>query len=524
MYYDEHGQEKNNVGVSLNNSMGGFDAVIGNPPWERVQVSDDDFFRPIYFHETGKSWSSLSKSAKEKFKSKVLTNEEMKYRYTESKNHVKALREYFRKKYTAQGGGTSEMFKLFIERSLCLLSKKSSFGMNLPTAIYSDSQCADLRKIMFEHTSIQHILSFINTKAIFKDIHRQFNFCVIILHSCSPTIKFGLSYKLTNLAEINKKPLLDLSVDLIKQISGDSMTVLEANYQDYKIIKKMQMFPTLNSKQWKFTVTREFDMTIDRDLFQPRKSKSSLPLYEGKTITHFNIDGPIRYYVELNKGKKRLCGRDSHKINNFLKKLNLRDNSKFSLDCTYHRLAWRIISNPIDYRTVYATILPHNVFHGNSLWSVRPKILSNSGQYIKQHADQELGYMCGIFNSLPFDWYIRPMVRLNVTKTIMIKMPIPVFDSSNFHHINISKLAWGIICRNSQYSDLKQKLAITTFDTQEKITLAEAQISAHAAMIYNLDVTDLKYICKQFRVFSIKRPNFIQEVLNSYNVLTRKNA
>ena len=150
--------------------------------------------------------------------------------------------------------------------------------------------------------------------------------------------------------------------------------------------------------------------------------------------------------------------------------------------------------------------------------------MSNSGQYIKQHADQELGYMCGIFNSLPFDWYIRPMVRLNVTKTIMIKMPIPVFDSSNFHHINISKLAWGIICRNSQYSDLKQKLAITTFDTQEKITLAEAQRSAHAAMIYNLDVTDLKYICKQFRVFSIKRPNFIQEVLNSYNVLTRKNA
>ena len=162
VYYDEHGQRKGNVGVEISESMGGFDAVIGNPPWERVQVSDDDFFRPIYLRETGNSWNVLSKLDKEKFKTKILQNPKTRRTYTNAKNYVNSLNSYFTR-YSIQGGGPTELFKLFTERSLCLLNKKSSFGMIVPSAIYSDISCAQLRKIIFRQTSIQHISSFINT-------------------------------------------------------------------------------------------------------------------------------------------------------------------------------------------------------------------------------------------------------------------------------------------------------------------------------------------------------------------------
>jgi len=470
VYYDKQGKRKSNIGVDLSGSMGGFDAVIGNPPWERVQVSDDDFFRPLYFRETQKAWSALSKSAKEAFIAKVLRDPGSRVMYTKAKNHVRVLRKYFTKKYIAQGGGTTELFKLFTERAFCLLNNNSLCGINIPSAIYNDKQCAELRKIMFGQTSILHILSFINTKSIFKDIHRQFNFCIVIFQSGGLTHNFGLSYKLTDLTEINQKPLLNLEVDLIKQISGDSMTVLEANYFDYDIIKKMRRFPTLGSNQWELMATREFDMSLDKDLFQSDRTKTSFPLYEGKTIGQFNIDGPVNYYVERSLGRKRLLDTELRRIKKAQTKFKFLNAPAPVADCDLHRLVWRKISNAVDYRTMYASIIPCNVFCGDSLWAARPRILTSAGKYSRQHTDQELGYICGVFNSLPFDWYVRPMVRLNLTKTILDTAPVPKFDANNSHHLTISKLSIALLCESNQHSELRKKLKVKTINTHTKTT------------------------------------------------------
>ena len=182
-------------------------------------------------------------------------------------------------------------------------------------------------------------------------------------------------------------------------------------------------------------------------------------------------------------------------------------------------MAWRKISNAVDYRTMYAAIIPRNAFHGDSLWTARPKILSPTGRYTSQHTDQELGYLCGVFNSLPFDWYIRPLVRLNITKTIIDTVPVPIYDKSNSHHAAISRLSMGLMCESNQHRELRQKHQIEIFHTQEQKLWAETQISAHVAIIYDLDITELEYICKQFRVFSVKRPNFMQNVLKNYNAM-----
>ena len=524
MYYNKRGQRINIANVNIDESLGGFDAVIGNPPWERVEVSDDDFFRPIYWQQTRKAWSGLSKSLKEKFKNNVLKNTDLQCMYTNAKNHVMVLRKYFTKIYTAQGGGHAEMFKLFTEKSLSLLSKKSTLGLIIPSAIYSDVQCAELRKILFRQTSVQHILSFINTKAIFKDVHRQYNFCVVILHSGNSTQEFGLSYKLKNLSDIAKPPAVQVSTQTIERTSGDSMAVLEANYTDYNLIKKMRLSPVLSSDQWNFISTVDFNMTIDKDLFKRQKTKTRLPLYEGKTIAQFSINGPIRYHIERDKGSKRLLDVEMSRISKMRKKFRWSVCPKPQIDIDSYRLAWREVSNAVDYRTVYATILPRNVFHGHSLWTVKPNIISTTGHYNKQHTNYELGYMCGLFNSLPFDWYMRRMVRLNITKTIMSKMPVPIFDANNPNHMNISKLTWRLICVHDEYSEIKNQLKIDPIYTIEKRIQAEAQLSAYSAIIYNLDIVDLKYICKQFNVFISKRPTFMECVLEQYIALTKQTS
>jgi len=103
----------------------------------------------------------------------------------------------------------------------------------------------------------------------------------------------------------------------------------------------------------------------------------------------------------------------------------------------------------------------------------------------------------------------------------MDRMPVPIFDANNFHHSNISKLALGLTCVSDEYSNLRSKLNIKPIIAGGDRTHAEAQISAHSAIIYNLDITDLKYICAQFRVFSAKRPTFMKHVLDKYITLSK---
>lgn len=506
LYYNHDGIKKNNIGVEQNgNSHGGFDIIIGNPPWERLQVSDDDFFAPIYNQETKQSWNVLLSPDKRKFKNKILQNADIKAKYEKFKHDSKMLRQYMSNNYFNQGGGTPELFKLVLEKVFQLLNKNALVGMLYPSALYSDTQSKNLRQILFKQTSIKHIISFINKKSIFKDVHRQFNFCILIAQAGQETTSFEFAYKLENLSDLlDPKILNKTSISMIQNMSGSNLTIPEMNKKDYAIINKLNQFPTLGSNDWNFAATREFDMSNDRRLFKKQISNTRLPLYQGATISQFTNNGPIKIYVEEQEAIERLLSK-------------VYSSNKEYLEKKYYRLAWREVSNSIDYRTVHSTILPPNVFHGHTIWSVRPHILNSAKKYIPQHKLIEISYLCGIFNSIPFDWLARFSVRLHVTKTIMDQMPVPQFETNNAHKTSIAALAGSLISVGNEYKMFRSELDISAITNPADRQIAEAKISAHAAMIYNLRRSDLEHIINDFRVFQQKNPTFFKKMLLEFD-------
>lgn len=325
----------------------GFDAVLGNPPWEIVKPNSKEFFGkldPLY--------PSMSKQAGLK-RQKILfqgnaplKDEWMEYSrfFSDFSNWVK-YRAYCGKKtgevpfypFQHQGRADLNLFKLFSELSLAILRRNGRLGLVLPSGFYSDKGTQDLRTFFFNYTKIEWLYSFENTKNIFP-IHRNFKFFVLITEKSDKTEKFHAKFMENDIADWKSVTphTIDLSITQIHGLSplhmivpeiidGMELEILEKIYgrgvilgqqsaRNWAVKYATEFHMTNNSdlfhpaSNWNVHYAREFDMTQDSQVFTPRKKgleagytkdefeiwhcpgKSTLlPLYEGKLIDQFDF-------------------------------------------------------------------------------------------------------------------------------------------------------------------------------------------------------------------------------------------
>jgi hypothetical protein len=122
---------------------GGFDAVFGNPPWDKIEVDEVTWFRT---HDP--QFAGLSKVKKSELR-KVIDREKKADSATwklfeeareESKTAVKVARDSG--DYPGTSKGRADLYALFVERSQSLLSQNGRMGLLVPTGMVADSRLA----------------------------------------------------------------------------------------------------------------------------------------------------------------------------------------------------------------------------------------------------------------------------------------------------------------------------------------------------------------------------------------------
>ena len=159
--------------------VGGFDAVIGNPPWDRIKLQEVEWF------STRSPKLALAPTAAARRRGiKQLRDEgdPLASEFDAAKLRADRLGQLIRASghYPLLGGGDINLYSLFVERAMRLVKPEGIVGLLTPSGIYADKTAARFFKSVSTSGRVGGLFDFENKKIFFKDVHASFKFCALI--------------------------------------------------------------------------------------------------------------------------------------------------------------------------------------------------------------------------------------------------------------------------------------------------------------------------------------------------------
>jgi Putative DNA-binding domain/Eco57I restriction-modification methylase len=496
---------------------GGFDAIIANPPWEVFKPNAKEFFAQ---HSELVTKRKMDIKAFEKQQKELLKDPEVSDAWLEYQSQFPHVSAYYRasEQYRNQisivngkkAGTDLNLYKLFLEKCFHLLHVDGRCGMIIPAGFYTDLGSKQLREMIFSQARLDTLLGLSNEKFIFEGVHHAFKFCLLTFERGDSTLTFEACFRINPREAIrpnqlesflqNKSERVGISVDLVRRLSPDSLSIMEfRGERDIVIVRKMFQHPKLGDKldgTWNFKLNSEFHMTGDSKLFRQKEAEGLLPLYEGKMIHQFtHLATEPRYWLREDEARQSLLSRDE-----------IDEGQELSYQ-TY-RLAYRSIASSTNTRTLISTILPENVFCGHSL-----NISSSLGY-------EDVLFTCAILNSFCFDFSLRQQVSTNLTMFFIYQTPVPRLQKGDRHFSEIVECAAKLICTTPEFDDLAQEVGLGShhngITNERDRAKLRAELDGTIAHLYNLTETEFAHILSTFPI--VPEPTK-QAALEAYRAL-----
>lgn len=279
--------------------QGGFDCILGNPPWERIQVEAIQFFatRRPELAEMNRSKREEAIGVLEK-EDPNLFMEWMLSRRNDlgATSFLKSSRRY---PFSTEKNINS--YAVFTELALNLVGSLGRCGLITQSGIATD----DIMKPLFQHLVSSHrllsILDFENREKIFPSVHPQLKFCLLTASGAkvkNPTASF--IFYATSVADLQDEwrrfSLTDEEIELLNPNtrtcpifrSGEAAALCLFIYRKVPILVTEGAAP---QNLWRCSIRRMFDMSYDSHLFHSsirEDADSMLQLYESKLIHQFD--------------------------------------------------------------------------------------------------------------------------------------------------------------------------------------------------------------------------------------------
>ena len=163
---------------------GGFDAVIGNPPWDRIKLQEVEWFATrapeIALQQTAAARRSAIGELRQKDSNLADDFERAKARADQLGKVIRGSGDY-----PLLGRGDINLYSLFVERAKNLIKPDGFVGLLTPSGIYGDKTAADFFKQISTGGNVYGLFDFENRRLgtgmppFFPDVDSRFKFCAL---------------------------------------------------------------------------------------------------------------------------------------------------------------------------------------------------------------------------------------------------------------------------------------------------------------------------------------------------------
>ncbi|NHJ13869.1 MAG: hypothetical protein EAX95_09330 [Candidatus Thorarchaeota archaeon] len=357
----------------------GFDAVVMNPPYQRLKPNLAEFMRDRLLK--GNRTIHLA----EYDNRKEIIAEDVKY-YRKSGEYK------FGNRYTI------DTYRLFIERALQITRYRGRIGFIVPSSLLGDLSAMKLRECLLSGNQIELVREFSEGNSLFPEVTQSV--CILVAEKGGSTAKINACFGLQDIDGARSNAGFTIHGKEITRFAGNSKVIPRVSKTGWKIFDRIHRFPSVSSFDWLSNRRGELDLTLDRKFIT--EGSSGNRLVRGSHISRYMLLGQPKTKPE------------SVEFEAFME--SLRGSPK-----ARHIVNWRIacqqVSNRLQHwRLKFALVPPKS-------------ILANSCNYIaiNENKNQDyLHYLLAVLNSHLLNWRFEVSNTNNhVSNHELSRLPIP---------------------------------------------------------------------------------------------------
>lgn len=398
-----------------------YDAVVGNPPWEKIRFEERKFFRGVV-----NSISSISqKNARDVEVEKLRDTWPEVYAWRKNVYEDYSMMtstKYWHCKITESIAGELNTCALFTELAFNMLAENGFLALIVKSTIFTAPANKQLWCHFLSNNSVQGVYLYENRNKIFNIDSRE-RFAVFIA-SRQKIEEFEFSAGLISAEMIRTtSPVLLSAEDLviINPITGMIPNV--SNNNEIEFLKEShKRFAVFSEEYPNCHFGRLIHLTAHSAMIDKEKKPNNIPIYEGKFIERYDaryatFRGLPDNRKYANKASAQVMevaenGKKEMPESRFFVQQELWDRFLVQYDQKYS-LCWRSLTSTSNKRTMLAMILP-----------TCPTC--QSIQMLQTENNEELVLLLALFNSIPFDYFVRiKMPGLDLTQSVIKQIPVP---------------------------------------------------------------------------------------------------
>ena len=435
---------------------GGFDAVIGNPPWDRMKLQQVEWFaarRPEIAMarraaDRKRMIAELEKAGDPLARDFALASE----RAVAAARMARGSGDY-----PLLARGDLNLYSLFVERAMTLVNPNGMVGLLVPSGIASDKMAAPFFKSVATESRLKALYDFENKKVFFPDVHASFKFCVFVASPRPLPEAAKCAFYLHAVSEVADPercfPLSAADFDRVNPNTGTAPIFRSRRDAELTtaIYDRLPVLVDRSSgaavKAWPVKYSTMFHMTNDSGLFRTRSeleekegawpvggnryqspSGEWVPLYEGKMVQAFDHRAASIVINPKNlhrPAQPRPAGLEQHRDPNWLPVPQYWVRAS---ECAWpSKSSWVVgfkeITAPTNVRTFIAALFPAVGF-GNKVPVLKPETSERSEWLLAAN-----------LNATVFDFVTRQKVQ-GQTLNLFILEQLPVVPFERYRTVS----------------------------------------------------------------------------------------
>lgn len=479
----------------------GFDCIVGNPPWEKLHVDERAFWalrfpglRSMPVAQLNREMARLRK-----------TRPDLVREYdTEVESADLARSVLLRGPYPDLGSGHPDLYKAFSWRFWQLIRDRGFVGVVLPRAALSAAGSVSWREAVLNSGSFYDVTLTTNTGGwVFDDAEHRYTIGFVALRRKpgESTIRMRGPYASMAAYRSGKmEPPVEFDVHDFRGWTTGAAFPLVPTTQAAAVFLKMRKHPRLDvASEWQIRLVQgDLNATTGKDLMvlEPDDTSGLWPVYKGASFNLWTPD-TSEYYAwadpavvvpALQSRREQSARRSNSGFGEFSADW-IRDVS--TLPCRNPRISYRRIARATDTRTVIACLVPPNV------------VLTDKASYmLRPRGDEhDEALLLGVMSSIPFDWYARRIVEIQLDFHVLLAFPVPRPARDDRIRTRAEAIAGRLAAVEDRYETWAEVVGASVGPTSsDEHQALVAELDAAVAYLYGLKEDDLKVVFETFHV------------------------